>query len=63
MTPTEIQLHNMGLTPQNSADETPGWGAWSRKLAIHTAILASDQPNKPTGDLLWKTVQGAPPQT
>ena len=58
-TPNEIQLHDMGLTPQTPADDTPGWGAWTRKAEIHAAIVASDQPNKPTGDLLWKTAKEA----
>ena len=58
-TPNAIQLHNMGLTPQDPADDTPAWSAWTRKAAIHAAIVASDQPNKPAGDLLWKTAREA----
>ena len=58
-TPNAIQLHDMGLTPNDPADNSPAWSAWPRKLAIHNAIVASDQPNKPAGDLLWKTVREA----
>ena len=57
--PTDVQLHDMGLTPKNHADNSPAWSAWPRKSDLHTAIVASDQPNKPTGDLLWKTAKEA----
>ena len=58
-TPNKIQLHDMGLTPQTPADDAPLWSAWTRKKEIHDAIVASDQPNKPAGDLLWKTAKEA----
>ena len=58
-TPNAIQLHDMGLTPHDPADDAPAWSAWTRKAAIHAAIVASDQPNKPAGDLLWKTAREA----
>ena len=57
--PNAIQLHDMGLTPMDPADDSPAWSAWQRKLDIHTAVVASDQVNKPTGPLLWKTAKEA----
>ena len=41
-TPTDIQLHDMGLTPMAPADDAPAWGAWPRKAEMHAAIIASD---------------------
>ena len=38
---------------------SPVWSAWQRKADIHAAIVASDQPNKPAGNLLWKTAREA----
>ena len=58
-TPSDIQLHDMGLTPKSQADEPLGWGSWTRKTDIHTAILASDQPNKPVTNPMWKTAKEA----
>ena len=57
--PTDVQLHDMGLSPKDHADEAPSWSQWDRKADLHAAIIASDQPNKPTGDLLWKSVRDA----
>ena len=60
VTPSENQLHDMGLTPGELADKSPGWGGWTRKLDVHTAVQASDQPDKPVGNPLWKTAKEAP---
>ena len=53
MPPTIAQLHDMGLTPKDNNDEQPLYSDWPRKKTLHDAIIASDQPNKPRGDLLW----------
>ena len=57
MPPTDAQLHDMGLTPIDNNDEQPLYPDRDRKKALHDAIIASDQPNKPRGDLLWATAR------
>ena len=59
MPPTDAQLHDMGLTPLDNNDEQPIFSDWPRKKVLHDAIIASDQPNKPKGDLLWATIKNA----
>ena len=54
------QLEDMGLTPyRHDVDERFGWGQWNRREVLHAAILATDQPNKPTSNPLWRTAAGA----
>ena len=45
----------MGLTPQEPNDEQAKYSDWARKKTLHDAIIASSQPNKPTGEELWAT--------
>ena len=59
MPPTNAQLHDMGLTPIDNNDEQPFYSDLTRKKVLHDAIKASDQPNKPRGDLLWATARNA----
>jgi hypothetical protein len=54
------QLEDMGLTPyRHGVDERFGWGQWPKREVLHAAILATDQPNKPTSNPLWRTAAGA----
>ena len=57
MPPTDVQLQDMGLTAIDNNDESPYYSDWVRKDTLHAAIIASDQPNKPRGDLLWATAR------
>ena len=57
MPPTDVQLQDMGLTAIDNNDESPYYSDWVRKNTLHAAIIASDQPNKPRGDLLWATAR------
>ena len=54
MPPSERQLQDMGLTPteENSNDESLVYSDWERKTALHEAIKASDQTDKPKEDIL-----------
>ena len=55
MAPTDVQLNDMGLSAIDNNDESPYYLDWPRKATLHAAIIVSDQPNKPRGDLLWAT--------
>ena len=59
MPPTDVQLQDMGLTAIDNNDESPYYSDWVRKETLHAAIIASDQPNKPRGELLWATNKDA----
>lgn len=51
--PTEAQLLDMGLSPNDPNDEMPKSASnWPRKLELHGAITASDQHDKPASDEL-----------
>ena len=60
MPPTDVQLHDMGLSAIDNNDESPYYSDWDRKATLHAAIIASDQPNKPRGNLLCATVKDVP---
>ena len=64
MPPTDVQLQDMGLTAiDNVNDESPYHSDWDRKGEVQIAIIASDQPNKPRGNLLWATTRDVPADT
>ena len=63
MPPTDVQLHDMGLSPIDNSDEAPFYSEWDRKATLHAAIIASDQPDKPRGDILWATTRDVPAGT
>ena len=47
------QLDAMGLSPWTNVDEIPTAGKYERRLALHDAVKAINQHNRPTEDIMF----------
>ena len=53
------QLEAMGLVPhRNGVDERLPYTKWDRKAVLHAAIRATNQPDKPLNDDMWRIAAG-----